>query len=156
MFDVCNCSCYENGIARLECKCDKHIPVLEWDAIVDQKYRVGKGHLGRIVVQTTAARKRTAQRKTNKEIKRKTFEKPPPLQTAECLSETASTDSCEGTCTEFKVPKELESKCQNRYSYDQLAILSHRYRVINRATAAIVNAALQDMGHLTDENMLER
>ena len=152
MFDICSCSGYENDIARLECRCEKRIPVLEWDAFVDQNCVRAK--LGRINVQTTAARKRTAQRKIDEEIKRKALEESPPSQTAECSTEAASTDSCGSTCAEFEMPKKVESKCQNRYSYDQLAIASDRYLVSSRATAAIVNAALQDMGLLTDESML--
>ena len=96
----------------------------------------------------TAARKRTVQTKIDEEIKRKTLEEPPPLQTAQCLSKAPSTVICGNTRTEFEVPKELESKCQNRYSSDQLAIASGCYRVSRRATAAIVNAALQDMRFL--------
>ena len=95
----------------------------------------------------TAARKRTAQRKIDEKIKRKMLEDPLPLPTTECSSEVASTDSCGSTCTEFEVPKELKSKCQNRYLYDQLAILSNRYRLSSRETAAIVDAALQLARH---------
>ena len=61
MFDICSCSCYENGIARLECRCDKRILVLKWDVFVDKKLQ--KSQLGRIDVQTTLAQKETAQRK---------------------------------------------------------------------------------------------
>ena len=61
LFDICSCSCYGNGIARADCRCDQRIPLLEGDAFADQKLR--KGQLGRIDVKKTAARKRTAQRK---------------------------------------------------------------------------------------------
>ena len=65
----------------------------------------------------------------DEEIKRKTLEEPTPYKTAECSSEAASTDSCRSTCCQFLVPKELKSKCRNRYSYNQLTIVSDRYRV---------------------------
>ena len=68
MFDICSCSCYGNGIARADCRCDLRLPLLKWDAFVDQKLR--KGQLGRIDVKTTAARKRTAQRKEQEEKSR--------------------------------------------------------------------------------------
>ena len=75
MFNICSCSCYGNGIARADCRCDLciprstiyvradcrcvlRIPLLEWDAYVDQKLRTtGMSQLGRIDVKTTAARK---------------------------------------------------------------------------------------------------
>ena len=41
MFDICSCSCYGNGIARADCRCDLCITLLEWDAFVDQKLRKG-------------------------------------------------------------------------------------------------------------------
>ena len=53
------------------------------------------------------------------------------------------------------MPKELKSKYQNRYSYDQPAIVSDRYRVSSRASAATANAALQDTEILADENILD-
>ena len=78
---------------------------------MDQKLR--KGQFSVLDVQTTAAQKQTVQKKIDEEIK--ALEAPPPLQTTEYSSEAANTDSCESKCTEFEVPKELESKCQNRY-----------------------------------------
>ena len=89
-------------------------------------------------------------------MKRKILEKPNQLETVERLSEAESTESSASACSVYEAPVELESKCQNRYSYDHLAIVSDRYRISSRATAAIVNAALQDMGILSDENTPDR
>ena len=50
----------------------------------------------------------------------------------------------------------MDGRSQNRYVYDNLAIVSDRYRVSSHATAAIVNAALEDMRILRDENKLDR
>ena len=71
------------------------IPVLDWDAFMDQK--LCKGQLGRINVQMTAAQKQTAQTKIDEEIKGKTLEEPPSLLTVECSSKGASTGSCGST-----------------------------------------------------------
>ena len=98
---------------------------------MNQKLR--KSQLGRIDAQT----KPTVQKKVVEEIERKTLEEPLPLQTAECLSEYANTDSCGSICTEFELRKELESKCQTRYFCHQFAIVSDYYRVSSRATVAL-------------------
>ena len=50
----------------------------------------------------------------------------------------------------------MEENQQNRFSYAKLAIVSDRYQVSSRDTAAIVNAALEDMGLLNDSNKLDR
>ena len=155
MFDICSCSCYGNGIARAECRCDLRNPLLEWDAFVDQKLR--KGQLGRIDVKTTAARKRTAQRKEQEEKKQKLMKEPEQVEIAEHLSEAESIDSSESSCSSYQSSHTiLDGRSQNRYVYDNLAIVSDRYRVSSRATAAIVNAALEDMRILRDENKLDR
>ena len=46
----------------------------------------------------------------------------------------------------------LDGRSQYRYVYDNLAIVSDGYRVSSSATAAIVNAAWEDMRILWDEN----
>jgi hypothetical protein len=50
----------------------------------------------------------------------------------------------------------LIENTQNRYKYDELAITTDRYIVSCRVAAAIVNAALKDMGILDQSNMLDR
>ena len=50
----------------------------------------------------------------------------------------------------------MNERSQNRYVYDNQAIVSDRYRVSSRATATIVNAALEDTKFLWDENKLYR
>ena len=62
MFDVCTCTCYENGIERSSCRCDVRIPIAEWDAFVNQKLK--KNQLSRPDTRVTAARRRTAFRKS--------------------------------------------------------------------------------------------
>ena len=157
MFDICSCSRYDNGIARADCRCDLRIPLLEWDAFVDQKLR--KGQLGRIDVKTKAARKRTAQRKEQEEKKQKLRKEPEQVEIAEHLSEVESIDSSESSCSDYQLSHTiLDGRSQNRYVYDNLAkvaIVSVRYRVSSRATAAIVNAVLEDMRILRDESKLD-
>ena len=154
MFDICSCRCYGNGIARADCRCDLCIPLLEWDAFVDQKLR--KGQLGRIDVKTTAARKRTAQRKEQEEKKQKLMKKPEQVEIAEHLSEAESIDSSESSCSGYQSSHTiLDRRSQNCYVYN-LAIVSDHYRVSSRAIAAIVNAALEDMRIFGDENKLDR
>ena len=51
---------------------------------------------------------------------------------------------------------DLDGRSQNRYVCNNPAIVSDRYRVSSRATAAIVNAALEDMRILRDKNKLDR
>ena len=144
MFDICSCSCGGNGIARAECRCDLRVPLLEWNAFVDQK--LCKGQVGRIEVKTTAARKRTAQRKEQEEKKQKLIKKPEQVEIAEHLSEADSIDSSESSCSDYQSSHTiLDGRSQNRFVYDNLAIVSVRYRVNSRATAAIVNAASEDM-----------
>ena len=144
-----------NGIARADCRCDLRIPLLEWDAFVDQKLR--KGQLGRIDVKTTAAQKRTAQRKEQEEKKQKLMKEPEQVEIAEHLSEVESIDSCESSCSDYQSSHTiLDGRSQNRYVYDNQAVVSDRYRVSSHATAAIVNAVLEDMRILRDENKLDR
>ena len=50
----------------------------------------------------------------------------------------------------------MDGRSENRYVYDNLAMVPDRYRVSSRATAAIVNAALEDMRILQYENKLDR
>ena len=64
LFDICSCSCYENGAARSECRCDERIPVLEWKAFVSQNLR--KSQLGSVDIKATAALKGTAREKKMK------------------------------------------------------------------------------------------
>ena len=51
--------------------------------------------------------------------------------------------------------KEIEQSgnLQNRFTYRNSAIAAVRYRVGSRATAALVNAPLKDMGLLNDSNL---
>ena len=100
MFDICSCSCYGNGIARADCRCDLRIPLLAWDTFVDQKLR--NGQLGRIDVKTTAARKRNAQRKEQKEKKQKLMKEPEQVGVAEHLSEAENIDSSESLCSDYQ------------------------------------------------------
>ena len=93
MFDICSCSYFGNGIARADCRCDLRIPFLEWDAFVDQTLH--KSQLGRIDVNTTAVRKRTAQRKEQEEKKQKLMKEPEQVEIAEHLCEAESIDSSE-------------------------------------------------------------
>ena len=65
-------SCYYNGIARTDCRCDQRFLVSEWDLFVNQKLR--KVRLGRVDIKATAARKRTVQRKEEEEKTRKILE----------------------------------------------------------------------------------
>ena len=51
---------------------------------------------------------------------------------------------------------ELRGNKQNRFTYNKLSVTAERYRVSSRAAAAIVNAALEDMGILNQGNMLDR
>ena len=99
IFDICSCSCYGNGIARADCRCDLRIPLLEWNAFVDQK--LCKGQMERIDVKTTAARKRTAQRK-EQEKKQKLMKEPEQVEIAERLSEADSIDSSESSCSDYQ------------------------------------------------------
>ena len=155
MFDICSCSCCGNGIARADCRGDLRNTLLEWDAFVDQKLR--KGQLGRIDVKTTAARKRTAQRKEQEEKKQKLTKEPELVEIAEHLSEAESIDSSESSCSGYQSSHTiLDGRSQNCYVYDNLAIVSDRYRVSSCATAAIVIAVLEDMRILRDENKLDR
>ena len=155
MFDIYSCRSHGNGIARADCRCDLGIPLLESDAFVDQKLR--KGQLGRMDVKTTAARKRTAQRKEHEEKKQKLMKEPEQVEIAEHLSEAENIDSSESSCSGYQSSHTiLDGRSQNRYVSDNLAIVSDRYCVCRRATAAIVIAALEDMRILWDENKLDR
>ena len=103
----------------------------------------------------TAARRRTAFRKENeRKISHECGLGAEAFATAS-TSESESIASSE-TESEYEAPKELEENQQNRFTYDKLAIVSDRYQVSSRGTAAIVNAALEDMGLLNDSNKLDR
>ena len=113
--------------------------------------------MGRIDVKTTAARKQTAQRREQEEKKQKLMKQPEQVEIAEHLSEAETIDSTESSCNDYQSSHTiLDGRSQNHYVYDNLAIVSDRYRVSSRATAAIVNAALEDMKILRDENKLDR
>ena len=107
---------------------------------MNQKLR--KGQLGRVDMKT-AARKRTAQRKEDKEKKRKILEHQ--FQTAKCSSEAEGVDSQARAFSEYEVTKKLhvDNNGQNSYFYDNLAIVSSRYRVGIQPTVAIANAVLK-------------
>src|ERR1700755_1125340 len=51
---------------------------------------------------------------------------------------------------------ELRENNQNRFTYNKLSVTAERYSVSSRAAAAIVNAALEDMGILNQGNILDR
>ena len=113
--------------------------------------------MGRIDVETTAARKQTAQRKEQEEKKQKLMKEPEQVEIAEHLSEAERIECSESSCNNYQSSHTvLDGRSQNRYVYDNLVIVSDRYRVSSRATAAIVNAALEDMRILRDENKLDR
>src|ERR1043165_8653494 len=61
MFDICSCTCYDNGIDRSYCKCEVKIPTLEWDAFLGQKKRTNQ--LGSVDKVVTAKKRRTCERK---------------------------------------------------------------------------------------------
>ena len=99
----------------------------------------------RIDIKTTAAQKRTALRKEQEEKKPKLMKEPEQVKIAEHLSEAESINSSESSCNDYQSSHTiLDGRSQNRYVYDNLAIIPDRYRVSSRATAAIVNAALED------------
>ena len=50
----------------------------------------------------------------------------------------------------------LKKSNQNRFHYNEQAIIADHYRFSCRATTAIFNAALKDMDILNESNMLER
>ena len=113
--------------------------------------------MGRIDIKTTAARKRTAQRKEQEEKKQKLMKEPEQVEIAEHFSEADSIDSSESLCSDYQSSHTiLDGRSQNCYVYGNQAIVSDRYRLSSRATAAIVNAALEVMRILRVENKLDR
>ena len=50
----------------------------------------------------------------------------------------------------------MDGRSQNRYVYANIAIVSDRNRVSSHTAAAIVNAALEDIKILQDENKFDK
>ena len=51
---------------------------------------------------------------------------------------------------------EFRENKQNCHKYEKLVVTADRYRISSRAAAAIVNSALEDMGILDENNMIDR
>jgi len=153
MFDICNCSCFDKGISRLNCRYEIRIPVLEWDSFVGQKRRINK--LGSLDKCITAARKRTVDREEALERRKICLLAPSSTSDTtfgDIVDDSVKSDMCNDT---YYFPNnELRDNQKNRFTYENLAITADRYRVNSRAAAAIVNAALKDMGILDQCNML--
>ena len=80
------------------------------------------------------------------------MKEPEQVETGEHLSEAESIDSSESSCNDYRSSHTiLDGRSPNRYVYYNLAIVSDRYRVSSR-----VNAAMEDMRILRDENKLDR
>lgn len=155
MFDICTCNCYDKGKTREECRCDSRIPVLEWDSYVGQKQRINQ--LGSVDHATTSARRRTAERKQNLDIRQQDLEEESQSSIQHHSDiDMDQEDSDVSESDEYTPDMELKDNIQNRYHYDKLAVTADRFRISCRATAAIVNAALHDMGILNNSNMLDR
>lgn len=156
MFDICTCHCYDLKKDRKDCRCEIRIPTNEWEAFVGQKKR--NMQLGPIDRTITRARRRT-QEKLNKQTNKTDFDVNVPSTSRdpniECV-EGELMDTDEENDEEFKPDCELSENTQNRFQYPNLSITADRYRVSCKAAAAIVNAALKDMGILDASNMLDR
>lgn len=169
MFDICTCNCYDKNIKRQDCRCNIRIPFLEWDAFVGQKER--KCQLGPIDRSVTGARRRTQEKSERLRLQSDNNRSMgrgrgiPIDDSVPSCSREVNVDNVESEMMEVEEPNndydfqpeyELLDNIQNRFTYPNLSITADRYRVSCRAAAAIVNAALKDMGILNETNMLDR
>ena len=163
MFDICTCTCFDKKIKRTDCRCDIRISRIEWESFAGQKRRINQ--LGTIDRVTTAARKRTHEKLLTLEQAAMKCSSVPSTSTTTYSNSDSSDDINDSNDTETRsdssessfLPEcELRENTQNRFTYDKLSVTADRYRVSSRAAAAIVNAALEDMGILNEGNMLDR
>ena len=158
MFDICSCNCYDLGVEREKCRCTFKVPIKKWDAFVGQKKRTNQ--LGLLDCTYTSTLKKTEKRKKKQLNTHTNVEKDTDRQiTDDNFYESEDNIILDESNNEYDKLYESNvfKKCnQNRFHYNELAIIADRYRVSCRATAAIVNAALKDMGILNESNMLDR
>lgn len=121
-----------------------------------------KNQLGPVDRAATATQKRSFLR-VEEEMQRqkrhqKEIQEAMEVQPSSSIEHSGTESEDSGSDTEFvpDVNSEIIENEQNRYKYNELPIVADRYCVSSRASAAIVNAALKDMGLLNNQNMLDR
>lgn len=164
LFDIAACRC---DISKV-CNCEKSrkVPLCEREFIQDQRSE-RKMCIGGLDRKSTKKNLKLIDRK----LKRQEYEEKAstskessfvPHQQASFHYHQSDSSINEDSCEEYKEPEnnlsysedvtEVGSTSRNFQKYPTLAITLDRYGVSDRAGAAIVSAALQDMGVITENN----
>lgn len=158
VFDICTCKC--NVTASVACSCPKRkkIALLELPFLADQR-GPRKMFIGGVDVKVTAKLQAAEKRKhkfeaaTLREKKHLKCESTAEFNEAQSLSETDDKNEGDSEGSLFDAGNAAETETdQMRYSLPLLAAECDRFHVSNRAGAAIVNAALKDLGFITSQD----
>ena len=159
LFDISLCDCFDKGIDRSACRCKLKITLIEWEADVQQKLRIGILS-GIDIHETKRIRERALRNETVIRIEEienelvNEVEIDHGIDTNETIEEPMDEDSTY-TCINSVTP-DISISRRNVHSFPTLAISADRYRISNRAVAALVNAALEALGILQDDIKLDR
>jgi hypothetical protein len=155
LLDICTCRC--NLVEEKMCTCPKErkVPQLEVAFLLDQR-GARRMVMGGIDVQTTAKNQSSMQRKRKIEAalereKHRAIEST--VSHVACFSsDERSSDKSDSDDPAFDVAATRMGSQQMRSSLPRLAAECDRFKISNRAGAAIVNAALKDLGFITPED----
>ena len=154
LLDISPCDSCDKGINRSACRCKLKIQLIEWEAYVQQKLRIGilsgieNNEIKRI--RECALRNETGFRieEIENELANE-VEIDLGIDTTESIEEPIDEDSMY-TCMNSVTP-DISISRRNVHSFPTLAITADRYNISNRAVAALVNDALEDLGMLQDD-----
>jgi len=155
VFDICTCRC--NLLEEKMCTCPKErkVPQLEVAFLLDQR-GARRMVMGAIDVQTTVKNQSSMQRKRKFEA---AFEREKLRATESTVagvacfsSDERSSDKSDSDDPAVDVAATQMGGQEMRSSLPRLAAECDRFKVSNRAGAAIVNAALKDLGFITPED----
>src|SRR5215469_12117780 len=168
MFDICTCNCYEKKISIKDYRCQYKIEMMEWESFIGQKERRNQlGPIDRVktnIIRRTNIRMERLSGNASSIIGRGkgrviNIDTSVPSTSTEGF-EVAGDEILEiedsNNDKDYVEEVEQSENLQNRFAYRNLAITADRFRVSSRAAAALVNAALKDMGLLNESNLIDR